>query len=635
MFHRGAILPISFVLVSLLLFSCAPRPTIREDRARESISAPDPIRKLFTTALDEYKEGEWEKSTKHFQEFITQYPHTSLTDDALYYVGEIYLQKGEYSAAAVQFESLMRHFPSSPKYQEAQWSLSNCYFNMGRYEDALKTALGLLPTINIRALWRGRLFILIGDCYAALKDPMAALSWYTRARREVPSEEREGIRDKIVALLDQDLNADTYREIEIVYRGTFIARYARYKLAQWYFHKGNFKEASDLLRETLKESSAEVFYPLMEDLWREIQKSATKEVVIGCILPLQGRAKPFGMKALKGIELAMGAFRPQQWPFKVRLIIWDSGGEPSLAKEGVKALATQGVVAIIGPLLSHTSIAAATEAEAQKVPLMTLSPLSGIAKKGRYIFQNSLTYSSQVEALVKYAFNELGIVTYAILYPRNSYGMTFKKLFQQEVESYGGTLVVAASYTDAQTDFGDVIKEMVEYLPTKNPEEEPKPIINFGAIFIPDDFKKIRLIVPQLAYYNITNVQLLGTNGWDSPELVRRSGEFVEGALFVDGFFKDSPLPWIRYFVGDFEETFGLSPTLLEALSFDSTDIILKAIGNQGPWSREVLNESLLSLKEFVGITGLIGFNQDGEAVRKLFLLTVSNGIIHQISLRE
>jgi branched-chain amino acid transport system substrate-binding protein len=464
---------------------------------------------------------------------------------------------------------------------------------------------------------------------------MAALSWYTRARRELPPEEREGTREKIVTLLDQDLDADTYKEIEIVYRDTFIARFARYKLAQLFFHKGNFKEASDLLRETLEESSGEAFYPLMEDLWRKIQKSVKKEVVLGCILPLQGRAKPFGIKALQGIKLAMGAFRPQQWPFKVRLIIWDSGGKPARAKEGVKALASQGVVAIIGPLLSHTSIAAATEAEALKVPLITLSPLIGIAKKGRYIFQNSLTYSSQVKALVKYAFDELGIITYATLYPRNSYGMTFKKLFEQEVESYGGTLVVAASYNDEQTDFGDVIKEMVEYLPKKDPEEEPKPIINFGAIFIPDDFKKIRLIVPQLAYYNITNVQLLGTNGWDSPELVRGGGEFFEGAIFVDSFFKDSPVPWIRNFVRDFEGTFSLSPTLLEALSFDSTDIILKVISNQNLGSREALNESLLSLKEYIGVTGLIGFNQDGEAVRKLLLLTVSHGMIHQISQTE
>jgi branched-chain amino acid transport system substrate-binding protein len=155
--------------------------------------------------------------------------------------------------------------------------------------------------------------------------------------------------------------------------------------------------------------------------------------------------------------------------------------------------------------------------------------LQGIAYKGEYVFQNSLTYASQAEALVAYAFEDLGIRTYAILYPRNSYGLTFKGLFQQEVEHRGGKVVVSASYTDDQTDFGDVIKGMVRYEKPRDPKEEPKPIINFQAIFIPDDFKRINLVVPQLAYYDIKEVQLLGTNGWNSPDLLRDSGKFCDG----------------------------------------------------------------------------------------------------------
>ncbi|RLB04527.1 MAG: hypothetical protein DRG50_08740 [Deltaproteobacteria bacterium] len=403
-------------------------------------------------------------------------------------------------------------------------------------------------------------------------------------------------------------------------------------MAQLYFRDGDLKKAAGVLRVALEEASEEDFYPLLEDLWKQIQKGVKEEVTLGCILPLKGRAKTFGIKALRGIQLAMGAFRPEKWPFKVRLVIWDSEGDPSKAKEGVKTLAEkEGVIAIIGPLLSNTALAAAEQAEAEGVPMMTLSPLKGIAERGEYIFQNSLTYASQVEALAKYAFEELGIVTYAILYPRDPYGLTFKKLFQQEVEALGGELVVAASYADDQTDFGDVIKEMVEYEVSEDPKEKPKPIINFKAIFIPDDYRKVNLLAPQLAYYDITNVRLLGTNGWDSPELVRNGGEFVEGAVFVDGFFKDSPLPWVRYFVRDFEETFNLSPTLLEALSYDSTEVILKALNNREFWSRDALRDALLSLKEYVGVSGLKGFNPDGEGIRRLFMLEVSQGRIHQI----
>lgn len=625
--RRTIILLLTPIVLSLLWSGCVPRPSIQEDRAREEIPATYAIEKEYKTALDAYEREQWETAATYFQEFIARHPRSPFTDDALYYVGEIYLKQENYSAAAVQFESFLRHFPSSAQYHEAQWSLANSYFKMGRYREALKTARRLLPSVEDRSLWRGRLFVFFGDCYAAMLDPMAALSWYARVRRELLPTEREAVRERIFTLLDGDLPPDKYREIDIVYKGTFIATYARYRLAQLLFHEKKVEEATEVLRDALKGASGEDFYHLLEDLWREIQRGVTGEIALGCILPLQGRAKSFGVRALHGIELAVGAFQPEKWPFKVRLIIWDDQGDPSRAKEGVRALAKRGVTAIIGPLLSQTSQVAAEEAEAQKIPLMTLSPLMGIAKEGRYVFQNSLTHASQVKTLVNYVFKELGITTYAILYPRNPYGLTFRKLFQQEVEDRGGKVVVLASYTDDQTDFGDVIKGMVKYQPTRDPKKKPKPIINFEAIFIPDDCRRVNLLVPQLAYYDITDVKLLGTNGWNSPELVRENGQFFEGAIFVDGFFQDSPLPWVRSFVMDFEETFRFSPTLLESLGFESTEVILKTISKRGLLS----SEALLSIQGYNGTSGITGFNADGEGIRNLFLLTVSQGKIRQI----
>jgi branched-chain amino acid transport system substrate-binding protein len=615
-------------ILAILWYGCVTRPTVKEDTVREEVPASDVIARQLRNAFEEYKEGDLERAARHFQDFIVQYPRTSITDDALYFLGDIYFQRREYSVAALQFERLLGYFPSSPHYPEAQWSLANCYYKMGRYNDALKTARQLLPVVEDRPLWRGQLLIFFGDCHAALEDPLAALSWYTRARRELPPAMRDELRGKILALLDQDLSPNQYREIEIAYRGTFIALYARYKLAHWYFREGKGKEAAALLQDIMQEAEREDFYPLLEDLWSQIQIGVRKEIVLGCILPLQGKAQAFARRALQGIQLAIGAFQPQNASLRVRLIIWDSQGDPARAREGVRVLAAKKhVIAIIGPLLSHTTEAATQEAEEQKVPLITLSPLQGIAYKGNYVFQNSLTYSSQAKALVAYAVKELNIRTYAMLYPRSSYGLTFKGLFQQEVEHWGGKVVVSASYADDQTDFGDVIKGMVRYERPRDPKEEPKPIINFQAIFIPDDFKRINLVVPQLAYYDIKKVQLLGTNGWNSPDLLRDSGKFVNGAVFVDGFFKDSPLPAVRSFVLDFEDTFGASPTLLEALSFDTTSLILRTISSTGSFNSEVL----LSLRGYNSVTGFTGFTAAGEGMRNLFLLTVAKDKIRQL----
>ncbi len=632
MFRKLTICFVSFCIFSFFWYGCVTKSTIREDTVRERTATPTAIERQYKSAFDEYKRGVLDRAAQHFQDFYIQYPRTALSDDALYFLGDIYVQRQEYKAAAIQFERLLNYFPSSEHVREAQWSLAKCYFKMGEYKDALSLARPLLSAAEDQPLWKGQLLVFLGDCYAALGDPLASLSWYARARREIPPAQRDEVRGKILDLLDQDLSPDTYREIQIAYPATFIAYYAKYRLAHWYFEKGKKQEAEGLLREAMKEAKGEDFYPRLEALWRQIQIGAGKEVVLGCILPLQGKAKTFGIKALHGIQLAMGAFRLPEGPIRVRLVIWDDQGDPARAREGVKSLAEkEKVIAIIGPLQSQTALAAAEEAELRKIPLITLSPLQGIVQKRKFIFQNSITNTSQMKTLVEYAFKELGIRAYAILYPRNTYGQTFKGLFQQEVESRGGKVLVAASYADDQTDFGDVIKGMVRYPKPQKPKEKPKPIFNFKAIFVPDDVTRINLVVPQLAYYDITAVQVLGNNGWNSPELVRDGERFFDGAVFVDGFFKDSSSPAIKSFVQDFEDTFHSSPTLLEALSFDTTSFILKILNSAGV----VSPETILSMRDYRGVTGLTGFTPEGEGIRNLFVLKVSEGKIRQISPAE
>ena len=271
MFRKLTIVCISLFIFSSLWYGCVPKPTIHEDTLREKVAAPTAIERQYKSAYEEYKRGELDKAARHFQDFVVQYPRTALTDDALYYLGDIYVQQQEYKVAAIQFERLLSYFPSSPHLKEAQWSLAKCYFKMGAYKDALNLARPLLSAVEDQPLWRGQILVFLGECYAALGDPMASLSWYGRARREIPAAQRDEVRGKIIALLDQDLPPDKYREIMIAYPATFIAYYAKYRLAQSYFSKGKREEAEGLLREAMKEAKGEDFYPRLEAFWRQMQ----------------------------------------------------------------------------------------------------------------------------------------------------------------------------------------------------------------------------------------------------------------------------------------------------------------------------------------------------------------------------
>ena len=615
-------------IFSFLSYGCVTAPTIKEDAAREEVSLPDAVEKRYKSAYSEYTRGDLDKAIQHLQDFIIQNPRTSLTDDALYYLGDSYLQKREYKVAAIQFERLISYFPSSPHVQNGQWALARCYYGTGQYKDALQLARQVFAAVEDRPQQRGQILVFLGECYAALGEPLEALSWYARARREAPPAVRDGVRAKIIAVLDQDLPASTYQEIEEGYPGTFIAEYAKYRRAQVTFRKGKGKEAEALLQQAMKEAKGEDFYPRLEALWREMQIGVGKEIALGCILPLTGKDQLYGTKALHGIQLAIGAFRPPEGASRIRVVVWDDQGNPARAREGVRALAEKDkVFAIIGPLRNQTALAAAEEAEARRVPLITLSPAPGIAQRRAYVFQNSITNALQVKTLVQYAVRDLGIRSYAVLYPNNAYGVTFKNLFQQEVERLGGSVVRSAAYADTQMDFGAVIKGIVRYTVPQGSKKRAQAVVDFKAIFISDDVNRLNLIVPQLAYHDIRGVQLLGNNSWNAPELIRDSEQFVEGAVFVDGFFKDSPSPAVRSFTEDFEATFHSAPTLLEALSFDTTLFIVRTLNSRGI----ITPDSLLSFKEYNGATGLTGFTAEKEGMRNLFLLTVTGGKIRQI----
>ena len=61
------------------------------------------------------------------------------------------------------------------------------------------------------------------------------------------------------------------------------------------------------------------------------------------------------------------------------------------------------------------------------------------------------------------ATQDLGAQRFAILYPRDSYGLGLRKLFWNAVEQQGGRIVGVASYDPDATDFQKPIRRLVGY----------------------------------------------------------------------------------------------------------------------------------------------------------------------------
>jgi ABC-type branched-subunit amino acid transport system substrate-binding protein len=201
-------------------------------------------------------------------------------------------------------------------------------------------------------------------------------------------------------------------------------------------------------------------------------------------------------------------------------------------------------------------------------------------------------------------------------------------------------VVARQKYLEKATDFRRQIKLLKGEDPnapekkpaTRNGQPAVEPALPFDALFIPDYAERVGLIVPQLPFYGLRGLPLLGINGWNSPELLSLAGAYVEGAVFVDGFFRHSDYSFVKDFVNRCFEKFGEEPTILEAQGYDAAGILLSLAGRADIRTREDLRRVLGSLRDYPGVTGATSFDMDGDARKVLFLLQVRDGQIVQIN---
>lgn len=412
---------------------------------------------------------------------------------------------------------------------------------------------------------------------------------------------------------------------------------------------------------------------------------------IGVVLPLSGRFAAFGEQSLRGLLLAADLFEPRppaadggasgnpspaaarasrsdpefesdafDESSQIRLIVRDSAGDPERAAAMVRELESDpGIVAIVGPIFTDESIAAATAAEQAGIPLVALSHREEVPAGRHNVFRTRTTPGDEVSVLVDHAFNELGATRFAVLYPRTRYGRGMRKLYWDAVRARGGKMVAASSYESDATDFSRAIKDMIGYrfisererralvereeelraarhLPPEEaakvraeaysrpgPDGEPlPPIVDFEVLFIPDSAEKVSLIAPGLAYHEIRGVRLLGTSEWLDPELLTVARRHVSGSVISTPFYPQSDLPFVADFVEAFRETFGEEPDPYAAQAFDAGNLILVQLA-AGRDDRDEVRDGLSQTSAFPGATGVLTMRPDGNARRRPFLLGV------------
>jgi ABC-type branched-subunit amino acid transport system substrate-binding protein len=645
------------ILMGVLFFgSCAPRPSVYKVTKEDQIGE-----KLFLQAEKLFKNESYENALHTYEKYLDLFPKGRLAPAVLMRIGEIHVILENFRQARNTFKRIQDEFPDSAFAVDAKVEILVTYLAEGQFDEVIQRASSILEE-PVSRVHLAKTYSILGDTYMAMDAPEDAVYFYTMAVKHSIDPEKKVHSDKLKVAISTLESADILSLLGYV-QEDFLRGYLMYQLGLNYSEEDNYDEAMRTLSELIIKFPEHESIPEAEVLIDELSKKLEyRRTTIGCLLPLSGPYQALGSRALKGIELAFSQFNAQGIDPPVSLIIKNTAADPEKTTTAVQELIDEKVAAIIGPMV--TAETAAIMAQLSGIPIITLTQKDNITEIGDNVFRNFLTPKMQVETIVSFAAENLGLRNFAILYPEEKYGTIFMNLFWDEVIAHGGEVVGLESYNPSHTDFADPIKKLVglyyevpedlkerltplvdnedqtdeetmdEETKTDEQEEEPQAIVDFEAVFIPDAPNKAGLIIPQLAFYDVEDVYLIGTNLWHSDKLIEMAKEYVQGALMADGFFSKSPSKRIRDFVRIFEQTYGVKPGFIEATTYDTAVILFQMVIRPDIHSRNALKNELLDLRDFQGVTGLTSFDPTGDVRKQLSLLQIKGSRFLELELK-
>lgn len=348
---------------------------------------------------------------------------------------------------------------------------------------------------------------------------------------------------------------------------------------------------------------------------------------IGVIQPPQ-----FFISFLRGAEMARQELNAGGGVIgmQVEFILRDNQGSDIFptAEKTIEAayelIATEGVAAILGPILSTNSVAlgnALTEAGV-KIPMLPGSVSATVPQSYSHYVLTVSNNLVQANITANFAFTELGLgsIGIASLAP-DEFSRVLTERFARDYEALGGTIASAVEYKIGATDFAPQIQTLME--------SEPEAILL--ASFAPE----VPLFIEQARAMGYEG-QFIGTDGWDDFATfysVLDDNSVMDGSYYTANFFPGSGDPTADAFADAFMSQYGIIADSTAAAGYDSMKLLAQAIetakdgidGDALPDADAIL-AALLATKDYRGATAISHFDESRSPVKEYIILTIENG---------
>lgn len=325
-------------------------------------------------------------------------------------------------------------------------------------------------------------------------------------------------------------------------------------------------------------------------------------IKFGVTIPMSGDLASFGNGEKAAIELATSEINSNGGinGKNIELIFEDTKCDAKEASSAAnKLINIEKVPVIVGELCSGSVLAMAPLAEKSKTILFSTAASSPkITESGEYIFRDYPSDSYQGKYAADVSFNKLNKKKVAVLFIQIDYGIGVKDSFVNEFKNIGGEITSVQSFNQNTKDMRTQLSKI------KN--EKPDMIYFVGynqeAIVFLQELKELGI-----------NTQIFATETFDDPSIAEQvGGESINNAIYAlmkspeNKKFKDA----IKQRTGSEQILIGMPN------SYDAIYLIANAMKNcKNPEDTTCIKDELNKIKNYSGVTGIIGFDLNGDLI--------------------
>lgn len=643
------------LILSLLTMSCVSTQKLSGNKPPQ---APPKAISLLQEGIKFKSAKNAKSSIEKLEQVISKYPGTDAELEAQFQLADLYYVSKRYEKAYSHANAIATSAFESKNAIPARIILAQSLFHLDKTDRAYEVVENTLKISDLSSEQKAELNeIKLNVLYksGAQLETLETLVELSKVHPDL--EKRDFYKKKAKQFIESRLSGPELK-------GVFTdEKYGQFKADALYFYalnmlqEGRILEAKNYFSEVISQAPNTLLAEQAQKSLDQIDSQTRVSTnTIGVVLPLSGKYKSIGRQTLQGLQLALGVSGSKNL-HNIRLAIVDSQDNSDIARKGVEQLVNENqVIAIVGGLTNKTGITVAEKCQEIGVPFLGLTKKEDLTQAGSFVYRNALTAEEQVGTLLDVVMNKLKIKRFAILYPNDPFGVQYANNFWQQVLERGGKVNAAQVYNANEDDFSNHVRKMVGtyYIEDRKEEYHDRlkewkrknsssrksvpvsilpPIVDFDAIFIPDGPKALGQIAPMLAYNDVKGIYLLGTNLWNTPELITRGQNFVGKSIFVDSYIENDNDFLNSSFYKSYTDTYGEKPGPFALQGFDSGMIIRKSL-ESNPKNRIEFLSSMNANKSIKGAIHEINLSEGREFSRPVKTLTVIQGNIQPYSLQ-